>query len=53
MKNNTDNNSLYMLFKVPHKMGVSRFVGYLKRKSNLMIFEIFSNLKHKYGNRYF
>ena len=34
-------------------MSVSSFVGFLKGKSSLMIFEKFSNLKYKYGNRHF
>ena len=34
-------------------MSVSAFVGFLKGKSSLMIFERFSNLKYKYGNRHF
>ena len=29
------------------------FVGFLKEKSSLMIFEHFANLKYKYGNRNF
>ena len=28
-------------------------MGYLKGKSNLMIFELHANLKYKYGNRKF
>ncbi|AIY82894.1 transposase [Clostridium baratii] len=34
-------------------MSVSSFVGFLKDKSSLMIFERFSNLKYKYGSRHF
>ena len=34
-------------------MSVSSFVGFLKGKSSLMIFERFTNLKYKYGNRHF
>ena len=34
-------------------MSVSSFMGYLKGKSSLMIFERFSNLKYKYGSRHF
>lgn len=34
-------------------MSISSFVGYLKGKSALMIFERFSHLKYNYGNRYF
>ena len=42
-----------MLVEIPHKMSVSDFVGYLKGKSTLMIFERHANLKYKYGNRHF
>ena len=45
-----DNNSLS---HTPLKMSVSYFVGYLKGKSTLMIFERHANLKYKYGNRHF
>lgn len=44
---------IHMLVKIPPKMSVSAFVGYLKGKSTLMIFERFANLKYKYGNRKF
>ncbi len=33
---------------IPPKMSVSSFVGFLKGKSSLMIFEKFANLKYKY-----
>ena len=42
-----------MLVEIPPKMSVSDFVGYLKGKSTLMIFERHANLKYKYGNRHF
>ena len=42
-----------MLVEIPPKMSVSEFVGYLKGKSTLMIFERHANLKYKYGNRHF
>lgn len=42
-----------MLVEIPLKMSVSSFVGVLKGKSSLMIFEKFANLKYKYGNRHF
>ncbi|BET22666.1 IS200/IS605 family transposase [Solobacterium moorei] len=35
------------------KIAVSSFMGYLKGKSSLMIFEKHANLKYKYGNRNF
>ena len=39
--------------RIPPSMSVSNFVGYLKGKSTLMIFERHANLKYKYGNRHF
>ena len=42
-----------MLITIPPKMSVSKFMGILKRKSSLMIFDQFANLKYKYGNRHF
>ena len=44
---------IHMLLSIPPKMSVSGFMGFLKGKSSLMIFEKFSNLKYKYGNRHF
>ena len=44
---------IHMLVSIPPKMSVSSFMGYLKGKSTLMIFERHSNLKYKYGNRRF
>ena len=43
----------YMLVRIPLKIAVSNFMGYLKGKSSLMIFERHANLKYKYGNRNF
>ena len=44
---------IHMLVKIPPKLAVSSFMGYLKGKSSLMIFEKHANLKYKYGNRNF
>ena len=44
---------IHMLVKIPPKIAVSSFMGYLKGKSALMIFEEHSNLKYKYGSRNF
>ena len=44
---------IHMLVKIPPKLAVSSFMGYLKGKSRLMIFERHANLKYKYGNRNF
>ena len=42
-----------MYVSVPPKLSVSSFMGYLKGKSTLIIFERHANLKYKYGNRTF
>ena len=42
-----------MLVEIPPKMSVAGFVGYLKGKSTLLIFERHANLKYKYGQRSF
>ena len=44
---------IHMLLEIPPKMSVSAFVGYLKGKSSLMIYERWGNLKFKYRNREF
>lgn len=44
---------VHMLVEIPPSISVSSFVGYLKGKSTLMIFERHANLKYKYGNRHF
>ena len=44
---------IHMLVRIPPKIAVSNFMGYLKGESSLMIFERHANLKYKYGNRNF
>ena len=44
---------IHMLVSIPPKYSVSQFMGYLKGKSALMIFDKHANLKYKYGNRHF
>lgn len=44
---------IHMMIRIPPKISVSSFMGYLKGKSSLMIFERHANLKYKYGNRNF
>ena len=44
---------IHMLVSLPPKYSVSQFMGYLKGKSSLMIFEKYANMKYKYGNRHF
>jgi putative transposase len=42
-----------MLVRIPPQIAVSTFMGYLKGKSTLMIFERHASLKYQYGNRNF
>ena len=42
-----------LLLAIPPKMSVSSFVGYLKGKSSLMLFQRFGNMKFAYRNREF
>ena len=44
---------VHLLLSIPPKMSVSSFMGYLKGKSALMIFDRHANLKYKFGNRHF
>ena len=44
---------IHMLVAIPPKYSVSEFMGYLKGKSALMIFDRHANLKYKFGNRHF
>ena len=44
---------IHMLVSIPPKLSVSQFMGYLKGKSSLMIFDRHANLKYRYGNRKF
>lgn len=44
---------IHMLVSIPPKISVAYFVGYLKGKSSLMIFDRHVSLKYKYGNRQF
>lgn len=44
---------IHMLVSIPPKLSVASFMGYLKGKSSLMIFDRHANLKYKYGNRKF
>ena len=42
-----------MLVSIPPYLSVAQFVGFLKSKSALMIFDRHANLKYKYGGRNF
>ena len=44
---------IHLLAEIPPKMSVSQFMGYLKGKSAMMIFNRHANLKYKFGNRNF
>ena len=44
---------IHMFVRIPPRMRESSFMGYLKGKSALMIFERHANLKYRYGNRHF
>ena len=44
---------IHMLVKIPPTLSISQFMGFLKGKSALMIFDNHSNLKYKYGQRTF
>ena len=44
---------VHMLVSIPPKISVSSFMGYLKGKSALMMFDKHANLKYKFGNRHF
>ncbi|WP_270382203.1 IS200/IS605 family transposase [Megamonas funiformis] len=40
---------IHILVKIPPKMSISNFMGYLKGKSAMMIFARHGNLKYKFG----
>jgi putative transposase len=44
---------IHMLVCIPPHISVAQFMGYLKGKSALMIFDRHANLKYKYGSRHF
>ncbi len=44
---------IHLLLSIPPKISVSGFMGYLKGKSSLMIFQKYGNLKFAYRNREF
>ena len=50
---NACNDHIHMLVSIPPKLSVAQFMGYLKGKSSLMIFDRHANLKYRYGNRQF
>ncbi|MBZ2404781.1 IS200/IS605 family transposase [Liquorilactobacillus hordei] len=44
---------VHLLLSIPPKLSISSFMGYLKGKSALMMFDQHANLKYKFGNRHF
>ena len=44
---------IHMLVSIPPHLSVAQFMGYLKGKSTLMIFDRHANLKYRYGSRHF
>ena len=44
---------IHMLVSIPPKISVADYMGYLKGKSSLMIYDRYANLKYRYGNRKF
>lgn len=46
-------NHVHMFLEIPPKISVSSFMGFLKGKSSIMIYERWGNMKFKYRNRQF
>lgn len=44
---------VHLLLSIPPRMSISSFIGYLKGKSALMMFDRHANLKYKFSNRHF
>ena len=44
---------IHMLVSISPYLSIAQFMGYLKGKSSLMIFDRHANLKYKYGSRNF
>lgn len=44
---------IHLLVIIPLYISISQFMGFLKRKNSLMIFDRHTNLKYKYGSRNF
>ena len=44
---------IHMLVSIPPKLSVSGFMGYLKGKSSILIYQKYANMKYKYRNREF
>ena len=44
---------VHMLVSIPPKLSVSGFMGYIKGKSSVLIYQKYANMKFKYRNREF
>ena len=44
---------VHLLVSIPPYISIAQFMGYIKGKSTLMIFDRHANLKYKYGSRHF
>ena len=44
---------VHMLVEIPPKLSVSGFMGFLKGKSTVLIYQKYANMKYKYRNREF
>ena len=44
---------VHIFVEIPPKLSISTFMGYLKGKSSVMIYQRWGNLKYKYRNRSF
>ena len=53
IEGNMMTNHVHLMLSIPPRIAVSDFMGYLKGKSALMMFDKHANLKYKFGNRHF
>lgn len=44
---------VHMLLEIPPKLSIASFVGFLKGKSSLLIYQKYANMKYKYRDRVF
>ena len=44
---------VHMFVEIPSKLSISSFMGYLKEKSSIMIYQKWGDMKYKYKNRLF
>ena len=53
IEGNMMTNHVHLMLSIPPRIAVSDFMGYLKGKSALMMFDKHANLKYKFGDRHF